>query len=43
MDVAGIGKPPVHGCTKFYEMFFKTEYPFEVSTALLVMVSTGSW
>ncbi len=35
MDVAGIGKPPVHGCTKFYEMFFKTEYPFEVSTALL--------
>ncbi len=38
LDFSGIGKPPVHGCTKFYEMFFKTEYPFEVSTLL---VSTG--
>ena len=42
-DILGIGKPPIPNYTRYHEMFFKVEFPFEEFYSQCIVILNKTW
>jgi len=42
-DILGIGKPPIPNYTRYHEMFFKVEFPFEEFYSQCIEILNKTW
>ena len=42
-EILGIGKPPIPNDTRYHEMFFKVEHPFEEFFSVCIVILNKTW